>query len=125
MRRLGLSAIAYKAEQGVTEPVMKQYRYRSPIYMPRWASRLTLVVTATKIERVQEITEEDAKAEGVEARRSGQWGDGEPTHAYRTGFVYVWRDLHGPDSWIANPQVVALTFTVQHHNIDARKRADG
>lgn len=40
---------------------------RPSIHMPRWASRLTLLVTATKIERLQEISEEDARAEGCEA----------------------------------------------------------
>src|SRR5579872_528511 len=47
--------------------------WRSPIHMPRWASRLTLIVTATRIERVQEISEDDARAEGVTAPVLPRW----------------------------------------------------
>lgn len=128
VRRQGLNAIAYRAEQGVTEPVLKQYRYRSPIHMPRWASRLTLVVTAVKIERVQEISFRDVRDEGLtftwlpgnvapEEFRSANW---------RAYFAKVWDSLHGKPGtcWDANPEVVVLTFTVNHRNIDARTRTN-
>lgn len=92
--------------------------WRSPIHMPRWASRLTLIVTATKIEPLQTITEADAEAEGVKAAIAGVDNDGVPLYTYRTGFVYIWRDLHGENSWCANPDVVALSFTVHKKNID-------
>lgn len=91
------------------------------IHMPRWASRLTLIVTATKIERLQDISYEDALAEGVTdcgkfvhdeacARRL-RW----PQRA----FSNLWEVLHGARSWDANPEVVALTFRVYLVNIDA------
>ncbi len=91
--------------------------FRAGRYAPRWASRLTLVVTATKIERLQDISEADAQAEGVEPRIAGQDAHG-PLKTYRTGFVYVWRDLHGPESWGSNPEVVAISFDVHKSNID-------
>lgn len=121
----------------------KQDPWRS-IHMPRWASRLTLVVTATKIEPVQAISEEDAAAEGCEcdtwdmalAVRNYMKPDGwfcmwggddcytEPgmyvpeDRIWRTSFQSLWRSLHGPDAWDNNPEVVALTFTVHKANID-------
>lgn len=72
------------------------------IHMPRWASRITLEVTAVRTEALQEITVEDERAEGVNV-------DG--------GDCYdaLWDSLHGigtPQSWAANPLVVVLTFRV-------------
>lgn len=92
------------------------------IHCPRWASRLTLTVTEVRRQRLQEITEEDARAEGVDPSRAGQDASG-PIKTYRTGFVRIWGELHGADSWLADPEVVALTFTVARRNIDARDAA--
>lgn len=101
-------------------------RWTPSIHMPRWASRITLVVTATKIERLQDISEADAMAEGVERSAAGtqQRNVGQVTvYTFRTGFVRVWGDLHGTDSWLSNPQVVALTFRVIKQNIDTLEAA--
>ena len=87
----------------------------SSVFMPRWASRLTLTVTATRIERLQNITEEDAKAEGV-------LPPGNPGNAW-PHFALIWTDLHGPGSWGANPEVVAISFTVEKRNIDREASA--
>jgi hypothetical protein len=77
-------------------------KVRSPIHMPRWASRLTLEVTDVRVERLQEISEEDAKAEGVEitVRENGALAP----------FRDLWRSIHGPDSWDANPWVWVIGF---------------
>jgi hypothetical protein len=89
------------------------------IHMPRWASSLTLEVTATKIERLQDIGEGDAIAEGCAGKLGpnpdfpDEW-DPSPQEE----FSDLWRSLHGSDSWSANPEVVALTFTVHKTNID-------
>ena len=53
--------IAWAHHQGAAEG-------RSPMFMPRWASRLTLTVTAVRVERLQEISEVDAEAEGIHER---------------------------------------------------------
>lgn len=81
------------------------------IHMPRWASRLTLKVTAAQIERLQDITEEDARSEGVEPATAGS-DVSAPIRTYRTGFVRIWNELHGPEAWLANPEVVAISFKV-------------
>lgn len=91
----------------------------SGIFMPRWASRLTLPVTEVRVQRLQEISTDDAIAEGislpwVSGRTLAMMAQGIAKDGYRT----LWNSLHGPDAWDENPWVVALTFTVQHGNID-------
>ena len=100
------------------------------IYMPRWASRLTLAVAATKIERLQKISEEDAKAEGAMFHdghgvgHSGWRHDYRDVHANaRSSFARLWGELHGKESWKQNPELVVLTFAVHKTNIDAMKEA--
>ena len=104
--------------------------WRSPIHMPREYSRLTLTVTDLRVQRVQDISEEDAVAEGVVKRmvRCGPmaapvsvYGDGgENDHApsARSGFAHIWMRVHDLDAWDTNPWVVALTFDVIQANID-------
>lgn len=94
-------------------------RWTPPIHMPRWASRLTLIVTATKIERLQKISNADAVAEGCGVNF-------DHPHPERTREVFpaerfrdLWIKLHGADSWDANPEVVAMSFSVHQTNIDA------
>lgn len=100
--------------------------WRSPIHMPRWASRLTLIVTQVRVQRLQQISEEDARAEGIEGspindlhwkdyQRLDQWIVADP----RRSFASLWNSLHGPAAWDANPWVAAITFTVEKRNIDA------
>jgi hypothetical protein len=99
------------------------------IHMPRTFCRLTLIVTATKVERVQYISNEDAMAEGIESRMadviSMRWPAyfGDPSIASDTpkeAFAALWSMIHGTDSWNANPEVVALTFRVIKANIDSQ-----
>lgn len=110
---------------------------RPAIHMPRAFSRLTLLVTSVKIERLQDISEDDAIAEGVE--RLGYDGDapeyrgrygyrdyraGHP-HAVvpfckaRTSYASLWSLINGEASWDANPWVVATQFRAIDANIDA------
>jgi hypothetical protein len=110
-------------------------KWTSSIHMPRAASRLTLTVTAARVERLQEISEEDCTAEGAPIEVGHQsFIDGGPMcvpdeqrpwvyATPRAWFRDLWDSLHGPGAWDANPEVVALTFTVECQNIDARKAA--
>lgn len=112
---------------------------RPSIHMPRWASRLTLIVEAVKVERLQDISEADAIAEGV--RRIGaEFGAGSGPTSFDDGpnlfsvdlgegslsaptaagvYRMLWDHLHGDGAWDANPFVVAPTFRVERANIDA------
>ena len=77
-------------------------KWRPSIFMPRRASRLTLEVTGVRVERLQEISEADAIAEGVGYHVGG------PVLAYRT----LWKSINGAGSWKANPWVWRIEFRV-------------
>ena len=77
--------------------------------MPRWASRTTLLVIATRREQVQAISEDDARAEGISVRGSGSLKD---------LFRDQWTDMHGPTAWDDDLSVIVLTFDVASGNID-------
>lgn len=102
-------------------------RTRTSSHMPRWASRIDLRVTGARIERLQDISEDEAMAEGIvswhdDGRRphehigavqcpdlrrdllSSYWGSA------REAFRVLWEDINGPGSWDANPWVAAITF---------------
>jgi len=107
----------------------KHLRLRPSIHMPRWASRLTLTVTDVRVQRLQDISEADAVAEGIERLRSGR-GFYDPTTSkgnVRLGhycenvtdaFELLWNSLHGKDAWDSNPWLVAYSFDVRRGNID-------
>lgn len=88
------------------------------IHMPRWASRLTLVVTATKIERLQNISEDDATAEAPPMDFVALGGSQQRYPNAREAFTFLWVSLHGVQSWTNNPEVIAFTFDVHQRNID-------
>ncbi|MET4720713.1 hypothetical protein ABIF63_004819 [Bradyrhizobium japonicum] len=101
---------------------------RASMHLPRWASRLTLIVTSVKTEPLHAISPDDVYAEGVAA---GMMDCGErmficpvPGRDNEQGtatwaFSELWKHLHGPDSWDENPLVVAMGFRVIKANIDA------
>lgn len=76
------------------------------IFMPRWASRITLRVVGVKVERLQYISEADAVAEGC-LHHHDPSGDGQNVIEQ---FSHIWQSIHGPGSWDANPWVAAITF---------------
>lgn len=87
-------------------------KWKPSIHMPRWASRLTLRITDVRIERVQDITEEQAKAEGVNPIIS-QWIVPE---SFVAGFGTVWNSIYS--NWDKNPCVWVIEFEVIHKNVD-------
>lgn len=106
---------------------------RPSIRMPRWASRLTLTVTGVKVERLNDLTEADALAEGVAWDADKQWfhvpGVAHPNKDFpvlsrvtaREMFAALWDVIHGSGAWLASPWVVAVSFTVAQRNIDAEE----
>ncbi|MFG8814706.1 hypothetical protein ACEPW0_03340 [Pseudomonas aeruginosa] len=90
-------------------------RGRPSIHMPRWASRILLEITAVRVERLQDISEEQALAEGVHgepcdhARQAcsdiGCWGD-----TAKGAFGFLWEQLNGAGAWQANPWVWVVEF---------------
>lgn len=98
-------------------------KWRSPIHMPRSASRLTLTVSDVRRQRLQEISEDDARDEGCWSETAileTALLESVPELAVHPSMVFrrLWDKLHGPGAWDANPEVVALTFAVAQRNID-------
>ena len=113
--------------KGKKIPNFHEGRFRQGMHMPRWASRLTLIVTDVRVERLQAISEADAVAEGCfKGKASGRvfasaaamhLGGDEWANA-RDWYADLWEVINGPGAWDANPWVAAYTFTVIPKNID-------
>lgn len=110
-------------------------RWKPGIHMPRWASRLTLTVSDVRIERLQDISEADAIAEGIQKWPLGFRVaiTGAPKHECRTfdvaahAYCWLWNDINGQNSWDENPWAVVIQFSVARRNIDSpdQRPADG
>ncbi|MEO1951476.1 hypothetical protein [Thioclava sp.] len=98
------------------------WRKHPSIHMPRWASRLTLIVEDVRVQRLQEISDGDAMAEGCHGGHGSIPGYGysaTPVEHFRS----LWNSINGAGAWDANPWVVAVTFRTVHANIDALDKA--
>lgn len=84
--------------------------WRPSIHMPRWASRLTLEVTSVRVERLQDITEDDARAEGAAAEPSEALADSPVGLSAREAFADLWSSINGSESWASNPWVWVVNF---------------
>lgn len=122
-------------------------RYRHARFMPRFASRLTLIVTDVRVQRLQDVSEGDALAEGLAAltkdRRLVKYGipdseglpgandHGWPWAAGRLtpilAYADLWDSLHNKAGtrWADNPWIVAVTFEVHRCNIDVLEAVHG
>ena len=81
-----------------------QCPWRSPIHMPRWASRITLEITSVRVERLQNFSESDALAEGIKYNELPNNGRA------RTCYRGLWEQINGPGSWNKNPFVWVIEF---------------
>ena len=85
-------------------------RWRPSIYMPRWASRITLEITNIRVERLQDVSEEDAKREGANGEKYR--GQGFEHCIYREAFRTLWDSINAKRgySWESNPWVWVVEF---------------
>ncbi|MEM1189895.1 MAG: hypothetical protein AAGI72_15290 [Pseudomonadota bacterium] len=114
--------VFYEADRNLVEVArgVMLGRYRHGRFMPRWASRITVEIISVRIERLRDISEEDAQAEGADRADFSEFTDEEialldyPSAnrdtPYRNAFSLLWDSLNGPGSWNANPWVWVISF---------------
>jgi len=102
--------------------------WKPSIHMPRWASRLTLRITDVRVERVQDISETDATAEGINILHDGEFGEvyqGILNHSpisptAKKAFEDLWDSINDKTGfgWDQNPWVWVVEFEVINQNVD-------
>jgi hypothetical protein len=106
----GIDSLKYCQSGCLMEPnhyVRHPDVWKPSIFMPRWASRITLEIVSTRIERLNEISEEDAKAEGVKGALVSEEG----VHcAYKTAYAVLWDEINGKGAGASNPWVWVVEF---------------
>ncbi len=102
----------YRADDNRGVEDLAEAKWTPSIHMPRWACRLVLPLVSVRVERVQDITDEDAKAEGVERISAGPgwecwmgYGPSSSCKTARDSFRSLWISIYGEESWDANPWV--------------------
>lgn len=141
-RHIDQEIYIYRADcSDETPPAIK---WKPSIFMPRSASRLTLELTEVRVERLQEITENDAQAEGIvkqnvivgahcaggrhtEVTQNRYLHDGSEKDFEAAGDAYehLWESINGSGSWDNNPYVWVLSFQVHEVNVDAFLKKHG
>ena len=114
----GDRAVCYRATGHDEKCVIPDHLWRPSIFMPRWASRLTLGITAVRVQRLQEISEDDAIAEGCKLPASGRITDVQGgQYAGRiwwnavTWYKELWDSINGKTHpWTSNPWVWVIEF---------------
>lgn len=109
-----LGGLSYGPYYHATETGRDSLRWRPSIHMPRWASRITLRIINVRVERLQAISEADARAEGA---RPLDVATGRETldpnsrqGSYTAHYRHIWETINGSDSWDANPWVWVVEF---------------
>ena len=121
--------LSYEADGGGNLPKFNAGKLRPSMFMPRWASRLSLEITGVRVERLQEISQVDAIKEGISTVRTPEWDHKHfgawrkefdaaclagirpplgplPRESYRA----LWEEINGPGSWDLNPWVWVVSF---------------
>ncbi|MEA5436464.1 hypothetical protein [Klebsiella variicola] len=116
-RRLDIEVVdgvrgIYSPESDVHVP----FRWQPSIHMPRWASRILLEITDVRVERLNAISEQDARAEGIIDGGCLNCGEPEPCGCANPepdatdAFAYLWQSIYGQENWNANPWVWVISF---------------
>lgn len=97
-------------------PISPRGKTRVSIHMPRWASRILLEIVSVRVERLNDISEQDARAEGCSP---GGWqpsysnpdnSNGDDSWSATDAFAELWESINGASSWQANPWVWVVEF---------------
>lgn len=106
-----IGSICYRADPGHQHDGIS---WKPSIHMRREASRITLEITAVRVERLQDISEADALAEGIARHADGSGFHTEDGRHYSAdpseSFASLWESINGPGSWDANPLAWVVEF---------------
>jgi hypothetical protein len=127
-----LCAVQYKADLSWKKPEIQDEnqgfefasqcaeepeKWTSPLFMRRWASRITKKITCVRVQRINDISDQDCIAEGIERLPSGAWNEyrnNRPGNVGwerpRSSYETLWSSINGPDSWSQNPWVWVIEF---------------
>lgn len=102
------------------EPLIGMGRWRPSIFMSKWMSRLILEIVSVRVERLNDISDEDSKAEGIHQIAHGRSGyyysafnkEPDPNNWCHPGSAYkeLWESINSPGSWDLNPWVWVVEF---------------
>ncbi|MNH86056.1 hypothetical protein D3C73_385110 [compost metagenome] len=100
------------AADGLTPYEADQPVWKPSIHMPRWVSRILLEITDVRVERLQEISRSDIRAEGLVCPPELTIDDVSPNYRdwYPAAWRELWESINGADSWSANPWVWVVEF---------------
>lgn len=112
--------LTYRADHDWIDDMRKETvctaKWVPSIHMPRWASRILLEITDVRVERLNAISEEDARAEGIIDGGCLNCGEPEPCGCANPepdatdAFAYLWQSIYGQENWNASPWVWVISF---------------
>lgn len=114
-KNLSEEVVIYKADYP-----NEKFKWTPSIFMSRKQSRIILKVNNIRVQRIHDITEKDAFAEGIQWLNNGncedcfQWTSDKQSwfDYYADCYKYLWNSINGKDSWNSNPWVWVITFKV-------------
>jgi len=104
-KRGEMQSAIFKAEEKRAIGAYGCVKWKPSIHMPKWACRTWLEITEIRVQRLQEISEDDCYAEGLQRGMVDDRSD-----AMQSWYRELWESINGPGSWATNPWVWAITF---------------